>query len=62
MAFEKAVAAQNNAYISKETFSEAVAGELEWGALGTKRENLSEIPFELRKFAQENHLPFVKFD
>lgn len=62
MAFEKAVATQNNAYISKETFSEAVAGELEWGALGTKRENLSEIPFELRKFAQENHLPFVKFD
>lgn len=62
MAFEKAVRQQNNVYIPKETFSEAVAGDLEWGALGTKRENLSEIPFELRQFAQEKHLHFIKFD
>ncbi len=62
VAFEKAVRAQNEVYIPKETFSEAVAGDLEWGALGTKRENLSEIPFELRKFAQENKLFFIKFD
>ncbi len=62
IAFENAVIAQNNAYISKEVFSEAVVGDLEWGAIGTKRLNLSEIPFELRKFAQENNIPFVMFN
>lgn len=61
-AFEQAVRMQNEVYIPKETFSEAVAGDLEWGAIGTKRKNLSEIPFELRKFVQEKHLHFIKFD
>ena len=60
MAFEKAVIAQNGVYTRGVTFSEAVAIDLEWGALGTKRSNLNELPYDLRKFAQENNLVIVR--
>lgn len=60
MAFENSVIEQNGVYTAGKTFSEAVAIDLEWGALGTKRSNLNELPYDLRKFAQDNNLVIVK--
>lgn len=58
LAFEKAVAAQNETYISARTYSETVMDNVRWGAYGTKNDP-QQLPFEFRKFLQDNNITIV---
>lgn len=58
LAFEKAVAAQNETYNSARTYSEAVMDNLRWGAVGVKIDP-QEISYSLRRFLQDNNITIV---
>lgn len=66
MAFEKAIIKTNNHYIcqgDKTTveFSEAVAGDLRAGGIGTNRQP-QDMSFSVRKLCEKYNLPIVVFD
>ena len=55
--FEDIIKARNINYSDK--FCEAVVRDVQWGGLGFVSQP-SEVPYLLRKFAQENNLPLVR--
>lgn len=66
MAFEKAIIKTNNHYICKGDkttveISEAVAGDLRAGGIGTNRQP-QDMSFSVRKLCEEYNLPIVIFD